>query len=241
MKRTLILILSALLLLSVAVPALADFPQLVEATGSIEEVDKAAGQITVKLTDGSKLVFNVDSSTVFLSAYDGNAIKLSDLAAGMPIRAFHSAATTRSLPPQTYLHTLVTVQNSEEDYAHDYIVKTVTAVSSGKTDLLNKEEDIILHLDEGTDIMALAENGHIKARAADIKSGSHIIAWYQVMAMSYPGQAGPSKVLIISGGSGSGTNMPDTGDAVNDTLTVCAIVLSLALLAAWVLKKRKED
>ncbi|MEA4970334.1 MAG: hypothetical protein VB051_07355 [Candidatus Pelethousia sp.] len=240
MKRTLIFILTALLLLAVTAPALATSAKLAESTGSITAVDTASGQITVKLADGSELVFNTDSDTVLLSAFDGSALKLGDLAAGMVFQAFHSTATTRSLPPQSYLHTLIAAKSNEDDFAHDYTVKTVT-VNNGKTDLLNKEGDIILHLSADTDIRILAEHGLTKAKASDIKSGSRIIAWYQVMAMSYPGQAGPSKVLILSTGSGSSANLPKTGGPVNDTLTICAIVLGLACLAAWVVNNREKN
>ncbi len=238
MKRMLILVLTALLLLFAAAPALAASSTLAESAGSITKVDAASGQITVKLADGSELVFNTDNGTVLLSALDGSALKLSDLAAGMVFQAFHSAAATRSLPPQSYLHTLIAAKSNEDDFAHDYTVKTIT-VNGGKTDLLNKEEDIILHLSADTDISALAERGHAKAKASDIKGGSRIIAWYQIMAMSYPGQAGPSKVLILT--TGSGSNPPKTGDPVNDTLAVCAIVLGLACLAAWVVNNREKN
>lgn len=242
MKRILTFILTALLLLAVASPALAASSKLVEANGTITGVDTATGQITVKLADGSELVFNTDSATVLLSAFDGSSLKLSDLAAGMVFQAFHSLATTRSLPPQTYLHTLIAAKTSEDDFAHDFTVQSVTA-NNGKTDLLNKEGDIILHLDGNTDIRILAEKGHGKAKAGDIKAGARIIAWYQVMAMSYPGQAGPAKVLILSTGSGNGGSAkpPKTGTAVNDTLTVCAIVLSVACLGAWAVRSRKEN
>ncbi len=241
MKRILIFVLSTLLLLAAASPALAASPQLVEVTGTITNVDAAANQITVKLTGGSELVFNVDSKTVLLSALDGSALNLGDLTAGMVFQAFHSIATTKSLPPQTYLHTLIAAKSQEEDFAHDYTVKTITP-SGAKTDLLNKEGDIILHLNEDTDIRTLAESGHAKAKASDIKSGARIIAWYQVMAMSYPGQAGPTKVLILSAGEGNAvTAPPKTGSPVNDTLTVCALVLGVACLAAWALRSRGNN
>ena len=243
MKRILLFALATLLLFS-AVPALAASGSLVQANGAITAVDAAAGQITVKLSNGSDLVFNVDSATVLLSARDGSALKLSDLAAGMSFRAFHSAASTKSLPPQSYLHTLIAATSSDAEYAKDFVVKSATT-ANGVTDLLNTQGDLILHLRNETDVRVLAQNGHAKASATDIKAGAQLIAWYDVVAMSYPGQANPSKVLILSYGSGDSGNggsvtPPKTGDAVSDTMAVCAIALSVACLGVWALRTRRE-
>ena len=243
MKRFFFLILATLLLCTAATPALAA-GSLVQSQGSITAVDSTTGQITVTLTDGSTLVFNTDTATMLLSAKDGSTLSLGDLKAGMSFQAFYSAATTRSLPPQSYLHTMIAATSSEQDFANDFNVSSVT-VQDGNTDLLNTAGDLILHLSDKTDIRILAESGHAKASAGDIKAGAQLIAWYDVVAMSYPGQANPSKVLILSAGSGSGGGSdsiqpPKTGSPVNDTLAICTIVLSMAAMAAWILRTRRE-
>lgn len=235
-----IFILTTLLLCSAAVPALAASAKLTEATGTIVKVDAADNQISVKLSDGSELIFQVDGATVLLSAYDGSALKPSDLTGGMIFKAIFSAAMTKSLPPQTYLHTLIVAQSVQEDFAHSHTVGKVTTTDS-MTELLSKEGDVILRLNDATDIRALAQSGHVQAKAADIKPGARIIAWYQVMALSYPGQAGPSKVLILSPENGSSARPPKSGSPVRDTVTVCVIVLSIACLGAWVVRNRKEN
>lgn len=240
MKRILMFALSALLLLGVAAPAMAATPTLVEVTGSITNVNAEAKMITVNLSNGTEIIFNVDGSSVLLSGFDGKALTLGDLKAGMVFRAFHKQIMTASLPPQTYLHTLIASETSNDDFAHVENIKT-SKTENGKTELLNKAGDVLLRLDENTDVRILAESGHAKAKGSDIKPGAKIIAWYQVMAMSYPGQAGPTKVLILSAGSDSSTRPPKTGAPVSDTLTVSAIVLSLACLGTWIARNKKEN
>ena len=92
MKRIVLFVLTAMLLLN-TVPVLAASSSLVQAEGTITAVDTANNQITVTLSDKSEMVFNVSSSTLFLSAKDGSNLALKDLAAGMTFTAFHSAAT----------------------------------------------------------------------------------------------------------------------------------------------------
>ena len=104
------------------------------------------------------MVFNVSSSTLFLSAKDGSNLALKDLAAGMTFTAFHSAATTRSLPPQSALHTMIVVANSNEDFAHDFTVQDVESSSNG-LDLLNDKGDTILHVSSSTNVYTLGETG----------------------------------------------------------------------------------
>lgn len=238
MKRIVLFVLTAMLLLN-AVPALAASGSLVRAEGTITAVDTAANQITVTLSDKSEMVFNVSGSTLFLSAKDGSNLSLKDLAAGMTFTAFHSAATTRSLPPQSALHTMIVAKSSNEDFAHDFTVQTVESDSNGLS-LLNDKGDTILHLANAS-VYTLGETGLVKANASDIKAGAQLIAWYDVVAMSYPGQANPSKILVLSFGDGSSPSIPPkTGDAVSDTLAFSVIALSLVGLAAWTIQTRKE-
>lgn len=239
MKRIVLFVLTAMLLLN-TVPVLAASSSLVQAEGTITAVDTANNQITVTLSDKSEMVFNVSSSTLFLSAKDGSNLALKDLAAGMTFTAFHSAATTRSLPPQSALHTMIVVANSNEDFAHDFTVQSVESSSNG-LDLLNDKGDTILHVSSSTSVYTLGETGLVSANAADMKAGARLIAWYDVVAMSYPGQANPSKVLVLSFGDGSSPSIPPkTGDAVSDTLAFSVIALSLVGLAAWTIQARKE-
>ena len=241
MKRIMIFVLTALLLLS-AVPAMAASTSLVRAEGEITAVDTSASQIAVTLDDGSEMVFNVSSSTLFLSAQDGNSLSLGSIKAGMTFTAFHSAATTRSLPPQSALHTMIVAESSDKDFAHDFTVQSVTE-NNGTIDLLNTSGDTILHVSSSTSVYTLGQSGLASAKASDIKAGAQIIAWYDVVAMSYPGQANPSKILILStnGTSSSDPSIPPkTGDAVSDTFAFCIIALSLVTLGAWVLRTRKE-
>ena len=179
MKRIVLFVLTAMLLLN-TVPVLAASSSLVQAEGTITAVDTANNQITVTLSDKSEMVFNVSSSTLFLSAKDGSNLALKDLAAGMTFTAFHSAATTRSLPPQSALHTMIVVANSNEDFAHDFTVQGVESSSNG-LDLLNDKGDTILHVSSSTNVYTLGETGLVSANAADMKAGARLIAWYDVV------------------------------------------------------------
>lgn len=174
MKRIVLFVLTAMLLLN-TVPVLAASSSLVQAEGTITAVDTANNQITVTLSDKSEMVFNVSSSTLFLSAKDGSNLALKDLAAGMTFTAFHSAATTRSLPPQSALHTMIVVANSNEDFAHDFTVQSVESSSNG-LDLLNDKGDTILHVSSSTNVYTLGETGLVSANAADMKAGARLIA-----------------------------------------------------------------
>ena len=90
---------------------------------------------------------------------------------------------------------MIVAKISSEDFAHACTVQSVESSSNG-LDLRNDNGDTILHVSSSTNVYTLGETGLVSANAADMKAGARLIAWYDVVAMSYPGQANPSKVDV---------------------------------------------
>ncbi|MDR0841003.1 MAG: hypothetical protein LBN26_06435 [Christensenellaceae bacterium] len=239
LKRIFTLVLAITLLASFAPNALAAEDKYSQDTGTITAVDTENKKIEVTLADGSTWVFNYNADTTFLSAEDGSVISAASLKAGQRFTAWRSTIATRSLPPQSFLYTMIVTLEDGKDYANAF---AVGSVADGGNRLTNQAGDLILNL-ANADILALGEKGLTKLKASSIKAGAQVIAWYSIVAQSMPAQASPAKVLVITTGSGS-VHMPKTGAPLQMSLAISALVLSAAGLGTVIFNMRhdkKED
>lgn len=177
-------------------------PQVKESfrTGSMATVSKinmdgeTVSSILVKTTDEQDIQLNLGADTLIVNNETGAAAALSDIREGDKIYAYYSKAMTRSLPPQSACE-LILVGVGENTPASLHEVGTVSTNEEGMTEVLTADGSIIIRMDDKT-TYAPYKTKNIVTKA-DLTEGTRFLAWYDIVAMSYPGQAYTQKVVIL--------------------------------------------
>ena len=177
-------------------------PQVKESfrTGSMATVSKinmdgeTVSSILVKTTDDQEIQLNLSADTLIVNNETGAAAALSDIKEGDKIYAYYSKAMTRSLPPQSACE-LILVGVGENTPASLHEVGTVSTNEEGMPEVLTADGSMIIRMDDKT-TYAPYKTKNIVTKA-DLTEGTRFLAWYDIVAMSYPGQAYTQKVVIL--------------------------------------------
>ena len=177
-------------------------PQVKESfrTGSMATVSKinmdgeTVSSILVKTTDEQDIQLNLGADTLIVNNETGAAAALSDIKEDDKIYAYYSKAMTRSLPPQSACE-LILVGVGENTPASLHEVGTVSTNEEGMTEVLTADGSMIIRMDDKT-TYAPYKTKNIVTKA-DLTEGTRFLAWYDIVAMSYPGQAYTQKVVIL--------------------------------------------
>ena len=177
-------------------------PQVKESfrTGSMATVSKinmdgeTVSSILVKTTDEQDIQLNLSADTLIVNNETGAAAALSDIKEGDKTYAYYSKAMTRSLPPQSACE-LILVGVGENTPASLHEVGTVSTNEEGMTEVLTADGSMIIRMDDKT-TYAPYKTKNIVTKA-DLTEGTRFLAWYDIVAMSYPGQAYTQKVVIL--------------------------------------------
>ena len=196
MKRTLsALLVSSALLCAAVLPAMAAEP--VESTqtdsavvqeetlpdselyyGQIQEIgrDEAGAITSLRLTSEryGEYIMNISAETVWIDSGERTASDPATLQVGESVYVYHSPVSTRSLPPQS--PAFAVVRNIPQDAgAAKYLeVEAVTKNEDGSATITTNN-------------------------LADLQVGSHVMAWYDIVLLSYPGQAGTDHLMLLPG------------------------------------------
>lgn len=166
--------------------------------GTVESIEKdeEGNVVSISLTseENGDYVMNVTDNTVWVDAVEKVKASKEDLTEGETIYVYHSPVSTRSLPPQS--EAFAVVLNVPQDIAvgvyHE--VEEVTTTEN-ETRLLTNNGGLYLIISDET-----AVKDYKTSEVADISAvaeGDHVIAWYDAVAMSYPGQANVSDILVL--------------------------------------------
>lgn len=117
------------------------------------------------------------------------------LAAGEHLHVFHSPISTRSLPPQTAAFAIVRNVTQEAGGAHYHEVEAVEEVD-GRLQITTSNGSLYLFADADTPLSAY--EGDAPDGLDKIEAGSYIMAWYDVVALSFPGQAYAQHIMVLN-------------------------------------------
>ncbi len=153
--------------------------------GEIKEINK--GQVRV-LGEGAynEIVLNIQDSTYILNAQDGTPIPFKNLKKGDTITAYYSPRVTRSIPPQG-----------------NGIALIVGTPKTGGTGMYMKVAKLEENKDGSIKVLCTNSDRLVTispdrfAQTTDIKEGSELIVWYDMMTMSIPAQATATKVVLL--------------------------------------------
>lgn len=158
--------------------------------GVVQEVDVQAQTILVK-NDQTEIQFNLDAKTWLVDGEKGTAIDLADLK-GKEVVVAHSMAMSRSLPPQSYAYAVITKGTVTPNYA---IIEEVEKMENGAVRLTTNNGGMWVTVPENADMKPLATKDIVSVE--DLQPGAQVILYYDIVALSYPGQAGTDRVVLL--------------------------------------------
>ena len=216
MKRTLsALVVSGALLCAAALPAMAaepaagsqnetalvqeeTMPDSVLYYGQVLAIDREEdGTITrLHLTSEAQgdYVMNISSSTVWIDSGSYAASDPADLEVGESVYVHHSPVSTRSLPPQSAAYAVVRNFPQDAGAAQYHEVEAIAQNEDGSVTITTDNGGLMLTVEADAAVTTYAGE---TAALADVKAGNHVMAWYPLVMLSYPGQASAGHLMLL--------------------------------------------
>ena len=216
MKRTLsALVVSGALLCAAALPAMAaepaagsqnetalvqeeTMPDSVLYYGQVLAIDREEdGTITrLHLTSEAQgdYVMNISSGTVWIDSGSYAASDPSTLEVGESVYVHHSPVSTRSLPPQSAAYAVVRNFPQDAGAAQYHEVEAIAQNEDGSVTITTDNGGLMLTVEADAAVTTYAGE---TAALADVKAGDHVMAWYPLVMLSYPGQASAGHLMLL--------------------------------------------
>lgn len=140
-------------------------------------------------------VMRVSDDTVWIDSGNRAASDPADLKEGEGLYVFHSPVSTRSMPPQSAAFAIVRNVPQDASCAHYHKVEAVEE-KDGALCITTDSGGLFLLADQETSFSSYA--GSAPAGLGDVEAGSHIMAWYGPVALSYPGQAHAGHIMVLN-------------------------------------------
>lgn len=140
-------------------------------------------------------VMLLSEDTVWIDSGNRTASNPSDLKEGEGLYVFHSPVSTRSLPPQSAAFAIVRNVPQDASCAHYHEVEAAEE-TDGTLRITTDNGGLVLTADKETVLSSY--EGAAPAEFSEIKTGSYIMAWYGPVALSYPGQAHASHIMLLN-------------------------------------------
>lgn len=160
------------------------------------EKDEEGNVVSISLTseENGDYVMNVTDNTVWVDAVEKAKASQEDLTDGETIYVYHSPISTRSLPPQS--EAFAVVLNAPQDIAAGVYHEVEDIVTNGDIFTITTDNGG-LYLNVTSDTQVKDYTTGESAEIGNVDRGDRIIAWYDAVAMSYPGQANVSDILVL--------------------------------------------
>lgn len=155
------------------------------------------GDITGLYMDSARsgeYVMNLSDETFWIDSGRRAASSPSGITVGERLYVFHSAASTRSLPPQS--SAFAVVHNVPQDIGCAMYHKAeATEEQDGMLRITTDNGGLFLYAGQET---ALSTYTGSRIDGLDgIKTGTYFMAWYDAVALSYPGQAYAQHIMVL--------------------------------------------
>lgn len=159
-------------------------------TAKIEE----DGLYIIDEAEIGEVALNVDDNTIFV---DGQGYKtaIEAIEDGAKIKVVASHAMTMSIPPQTYAYVIM-LANEEGGFPIYAEVNSIETDENGNTVFASKDGTYnIVYGAEHTEVLPFATRNIVTA--SDIKEGSRILVFAEIMTMSIPAMVPADKIVIL--------------------------------------------
>lgn len=163
--------------------------QPLSAFGEVQE--KGDDYLLLKLEangmDLTQLRLNISEDSLLLDNATGQAVQFADIKVGQRVFAYYGRAMTRSLPPQSHLELLLT-NVDDATPANFWEVEAFEADVDG---------NVWVTVDNGGLIISITKDVWAGGEVPALKDGDKLLAWYDIVLTSYPGQTGANKAMLL--------------------------------------------
>ena len=167
--------------------------------GTVEEIvrgeDGSISQLRMTSERYGEYVMILSEQTVWIDSGERTAADPADLQEGEGVYVFHSTAATMSLPPQSPALAVVRNVPMDAGCAQYHEVEAVS-LENGCLTITTDNGGLLIRADEKTGLSRYGSEDEIALE--DIQPGSWIMAWYDAVAESYPGQTNASHLMLLS-------------------------------------------
>ncbi len=146
---------------------------------------------------GGEYVMILSQDTVWVDGGRKCAFDPAELKEGDGVYVFHSPASTRSLPPQSAAWAVVCNVPQDAGCGWYYKVGSLTWEGDGRVRILTSDGSMRLTAGEDT---VLCPYGEGTFSLSQLKEEDRFMAWYDVAALSYPGQAYVHHLMLLPAG-----------------------------------------
>ncbi len=169
------------------------YSSVVKNIAKIAEVEN--DYIVCEINGMPKVQLNISADTVIVDSETALPLNAKELKVGDDVYVEYSSIMTRSIPGQSSAYLIAT--NIEKGGSVNLItVDKVRKDDKGNVIVTDNDSNIILTISKDATVKPFMTKD-IKT-LGDIKAGTKILAWYDVVAMSLPAQASTNKVVIVS-------------------------------------------
>lgn len=170
-------------------------PDLVRVQGTVSvEGDRILVTNSNEWAEYPEIALSLAKDTLILNAVDGSAMAAEDLREGEYVYAYVSPAMTDSLPPITTAAVILVAIPADYAVPAYSIVEQVN-VWEGRTSIL-MSDDVTYSMSDAELLPGPGFDGDT-VTLADITPGCGLLAWYDMLAESFPAQAWPVKVMVM--------------------------------------------
>lgn len=172
---------------------------LLQQSGIATQTTTDDGTARILLSTGENeadaLLLNTDESTRVLDAQTGDSKTLADIVAGDAICAYVSAATTMSIPPQSYAELILVNLDAEASIPMYAEIDGVNPASNSTNVILTTDMDYNFVVTDETQISPYLTRQLITKDT--LIPGQKVLAWYSSVQETSPAQAEATRLLVF--------------------------------------------
>lgn len=174
-------------------------PEYIGENATVLEMKTESGMnsvLTVKTDTYEKLVLQFSETTLLMDTQSGIPSAKDSIKAGEKIFVYYGQVLTASEPPQAALEAVLTNLDEEHQPAHLLFAERASHNIDGSVTVLAEGGSVIVTLPKDVSISPLQTRNIVTLD--QIRMGTRYFAWYDVVAMSMPGQATATRVVLPS-------------------------------------------
>lgn len=153
------------------------------------ETEDRPGTLEVKTDSGETFILQISDETAFVDNQSGTAVSPADIKIGAEIYAYTSPVDGNTVPALVVLTNL-----GDGAIARLHKIDSST-VGNDLADALCDNGDIIVRTSESTAFSPYRTKQFVSAQ--EMQPGVSFLAWYDVVAESYPAQATANRIVIL--------------------------------------------
>ncbi len=163
--------------------------------GTITSINKNLVTLETQDKNLPEITLVVSDTTILMDNEKGLPVSADTLQKGDKIAAYYSKAMTKSLPPQSSAIAILTNLETKSP-ATLLTVQTVTKNQDENIRVLTQEGSLTLIITKDTPITPFKTKNI--ATMTDIQPGTTLLAWFEMVAESYPAQATANQVVLLN-------------------------------------------